>query len=111
MSFRFDEKLDASSTLTALTSEISKLTPMGPPQCHGEIHAVENLRNAVLGETWRAISYAMNPQTISFSEFRTNLHRALLLRDELDAIAATHNFGHRGSFRALSSRLSGRHAV
>jgi hypothetical protein len=30
-SFRSDEKLDASSTLTAFTSEISKLSPMGPP--------------------------------------------------------------------------------
>jgi hypothetical protein len=36
----------------------------------------------------------MKPQTISFSEFGTNLHRALLLRDELNAKAATHNFGH-----------------
>jgi hypothetical protein len=50
-SFRFDEKLDASSTLTALTTEISKLPPMGPPQYQGEVHAVEHLRNAVLGET------------------------------------------------------------
>jgi hypothetical protein len=49
--FRFGEKLDASSTLTALTSEISKLAPMGPPQYQGEIHAVEHLHNAVLGET------------------------------------------------------------
>jgi hypothetical protein len=50
-SFRFDEKLDASSTLTALTSETSKLSPMVPPQYQGEVHAVEHLRNAVLGET------------------------------------------------------------
>jgi hypothetical protein len=36
----------------------------------------------------------MNPQTISFSELGTNLHRALLLRDELNIIAATLNLGH-----------------
>jgi hypothetical protein len=96
-SFRFDEKLDASSTLTALTSEISKLSPMGPPQYQGEVHAVEDLRNAVLSETWaNDVLRAMNSQTIS--EFGTNLHRALLLRDELNAIAATHNLGHGGSF-------------
>jgi hypothetical protein len=97
-SFRFDEKLDASSTLTALTSEISKLSPMEPPQYQGEVHAVEHLRNAVLCET-RAndVLRAMNPQTISFSEFGTNLHRALLLRVELNAIAATRNLGHVGS--------------
>jgi hypothetical protein len=71
---------------------------MGPPQYQGEVHAVENLRNAVLGETWaNDVLRAMNPQTISLSEFGTNLHRALLLRDELNAIAATHNLGHRGS--------------
>jgi hypothetical protein len=52
----------------------------------------------VLGETWaNDILRTMNPQTISFSEFGTNLHRALLLRDELIAIAATHNLGHGGS--------------
>jgi hypothetical protein len=97
-SFRFDEKLDASSTLTALTSEISKLSPMGPPQYQGEVHAIEHLRNTVLGETWaNDVLRAMNPQTISFSEFGTNLHRALLLRDELNAIPATHNLGHGGS--------------
>jgi hypothetical protein len=39
----------------------------------------------------------MNPQTISFSEFGTNLHRALLLREELNAIASTRNLGHGGS--------------
>jgi hypothetical protein len=90
-SFRFDEKLDASSTLTPLTSQISKLSPMGPPQYQVEVHAVEHLRNAVLSETWaNDVLRAMNPpQTISFSEFGTNLHRALLLRDELNAIAAT----------------------
>jgi hypothetical protein len=71
-SFRFDEKLDASSTLTALTSVISKLSPMGPPQYQGEVHAVEDLRNAVLGETCaNDVLRAMNPQTISFSEFGT----------------------------------------
>jgi hypothetical protein len=96
--FRFDEKLDASSTLTALTSEILNLSPMGPPQYQGEVHAVEHLRNLVLGETWaNDVLRAMNPQTISFSEFGTNLHRALLLRDELNATAATHNLGHGGS--------------
>jgi hypothetical protein len=97
-SFRFDEKLDASSTLTALTSEISKKKPMGPPQYQGEVHAVEHLRNAVLGDSWaNDVLRAMNPQTISFSEFGTNLHRARLLRDELNAVAATHNLGHAGS--------------
>jgi hypothetical protein len=97
-SFRFDEKLDASSTLTVLTSEISKLSPMGPPQYQGEVHAVEHLRNKVLGATWtNDVLRAMNPQTISFSEFGTNLHRALLLLDELNAIAATHNLDHGGS--------------
>jgi hypothetical protein len=97
-SFRFDEKLDASSTLTALTSEISKLSPMGPPQYQGEVHAVEHLRNAVPGETWaNDVRRAMNPQTISFSDFGTNLHRAPLLRDELNAIASTYNLGHGGS--------------
>jgi hypothetical protein len=50
-SFRFDEKLDASRTLTALTSEVSKLSPMGSPQYQGEVHAVEHLRNSELGET------------------------------------------------------------
>jgi hypothetical protein len=94
-SFRFDEKLDASSTLTALTSEISKLSPMGPPQYQGGVHAVEHLRNAVLGKTCaNDVLRATNPQTISFSNFGTNRHRALLLRDELNAIAATHNWGH-----------------
>jgi hypothetical protein len=39
----------------------------------------------------------MNPQTISLSEFGTNQHRALLLREELNAIEATHNLGHGGS--------------
>jgi hypothetical protein len=39
-SFRFGENLDVSYTLTALTSEISKLSPMGPPQYQGEVHAV-----------------------------------------------------------------------
>jgi hypothetical protein len=98
-SFRFDEKFDASSSLTALTSEISKLSPMGSPQYQGEVHAVVHLRNAVLGETWaNDVLRAMNPQTISFSELGTNVHRALLLRDELNAIAATHNLGHGGSF-------------
>jgi hypothetical protein len=93
-SLRFDEKFDASSTLTALTSEISKLSPMGPFQYQGEVYAVENLRNAMLGETWaNDVLRVMKPQMISFSEFRTNLHRALLLRDELNAIAATHNLG------------------
>jgi hypothetical protein len=97
-SFRFDENLDASSTVTALTSEISKLSPIGPPQYQGEVHAVEHLRNAVLGETWaNDVLRAMHSQTISFSEFGTNLRRALLLRDELNAIAATHNLGHGGS--------------
>jgi hypothetical protein len=97
-SFCFDEKPDASSTLTALTREISKLSPMGPPHFHGDVHAVEHLRNAALGETWaNDVLRAINPQTISFSEFGTNLHRALLLRDELNAIAATHNLGHGGS--------------
>jgi hypothetical protein len=57
-SFCFDEMLDASSTLTALTSEISKLSPMGPPQYQGEVHAVEHLHNAVLGETWAKDAYA-----------------------------------------------------
>jgi hypothetical protein len=67
-SFRFDEKLDASSTLTALTSDISKLSPMGPPQYQGEVHAVEHLRNAVLCVAWaNDVLSAMNPQTISFS--------------------------------------------
>jgi hypothetical protein len=69
ISFRFGENLDASSTLTALTSEISKLSQMGPPQYQGEIHAVEHPRNAVLGEMWaNDVLRAMNPQTISFSE-------------------------------------------
>jgi hypothetical protein len=94
-SFGFDEKLNAFSTLTALISEISKLSPMGPPQYQGEVHAVENRRNAVLGETWaNDVLRVKNPQTISFSDFGTNLHRALLLRDELNPIAATHNLGH-----------------
>jgi hypothetical protein len=97
-SFRYDEKLDASSTLTALTSKISKLSRMGPPHYQGEVHAVENLHNLVLCETWaNDVLRAMNPQTISLSEFGTNLHRALLLRDELNAIAATHNLSHEGS--------------
>jgi hypothetical protein len=97
-SFRFDEKLDAFSTLMALTSELSKLSPMGPPQCQGEVHAVEILRNAVLGETWAYdVLRAMSPQTISFSEFWTNLHRAVLLHDELNAIEATHNLSRGGS--------------
>jgi hypothetical protein len=61
-------------------------------------HAVEHLRNSILGETWaNDVPRAMNPQTISFSEVGTNLHCALLLRDELSAIAATHNLGHGGS--------------
>jgi hypothetical protein len=65
-SFRFDEKLDAYSTLMALTSEI-KLSPMEPRQYQREIHAVEHLRNAVLGETWsNDVLRAMNPQTVSF---------------------------------------------
>jgi hypothetical protein len=106
-SFRFDEKLDASSTLTALTIEISKLSPMGPPQYQGEVHEVEHLRNAVLGETWaNDVLRAMKPQTISFSEFGTNLHRALLLHDELNTIAATHNLGHgrsSGRYRRAST--------
>jgi hypothetical protein len=72
------------------------LSPMGPPQYQGEVHAVEHLRNAVLGETWAIdVLRAMYPQTISFSEFGTNLHRAL--RDELNSIASTHNLGHGGS--------------
>jgi hypothetical protein len=79
-SLRFGENLDASSTLMALTSEISKLSPMGSLQYQGEVHAVEHLRNAVLGETWaNDVLRAMNPQTISFSEFGINLHRVLLL--------------------------------
>jgi hypothetical protein len=80
-SFRFDENLDAYSTLTVLTSEISKLSPMGPPHYQGAVRAVEHLRNAVLGKTWASdVLRAMNPQTISISEIGTNLHRALLLR-------------------------------
>jgi hypothetical protein len=71
---------------------------MGPPQYQGEVHAVKHLRNAVLGGTWaNDVLRAMNPQTISFSEFGTSLHRALLRRDELNAIAATHKLGHAGS--------------
>jgi hypothetical protein len=97
-SFRFGENLDASRTLTSLTSETSNLSPMGPPQYQGEVDAVEHLRNAVLGETWaNDVLRAMNPQTISFSEFGSNLHRALLLRDELNAMTTTHNSGHEGA--------------
>jgi hypothetical protein len=71
---------------------------MGPPQYQDETHAVGHLRNAVLSETWaKDVLRAMNPQTISFSEFGTNLHRVLLLRDELDAITTTHNSGHEGA--------------
>jgi hypothetical protein len=96
----FWRKVDAPSTLTALTSEISKLSPMGPPQYQGEVYAAEHLRNALLGETWaKDILRAMNPQTISFSEFGTNLHCALLLRDELNNLAATHNLSHGGASR------------
>jgi hypothetical protein len=55
-----------------LTSEIKQLSPMAPPQCQGEVHAVEHLRNAVLGETLaNHVLRAMNPQTISSSEFKT----------------------------------------
>jgi hypothetical protein len=105
-SFRFGENLDASSTLTALTSEISKLSPMRPPQYRGEIHAVEHLRNAVLGETWaNDVLRAMNPLTISFSEFGTNLHRALLHRDKLNAITTTHNSGHEGDSGSYHSAV------
>jgi hypothetical protein len=79
---------------------------MGPHQCQGEVHAVEHLRNAVLGETWvNDVLRAMNPQAISFSEFGTNLHRALLLRDHLNAIAASHNLGH-GGFSGRYPRAS-----
>jgi hypothetical protein len=89
---------DASSTLTALTSEISKLSPMGPPQYQGEVHAVKHLRNAVLGETWaNDLLRAVNPQTISFSDFGTNLHWALLLSYELNAITTTRYLGHEGA--------------
>jgi hypothetical protein len=73
-SFRFGENLDASSTLTALANEIAKLSPMRAPQYQGEVHAVEHLRNAVIDETWaNDFLSAMSPQTISFSEFVTNL--------------------------------------
>jgi hypothetical protein len=52
---------------------------MGPPQYQGEVNAAEHLRNAVLGETWANDDLrAMNPQTILFLEFGTNLHCALL---------------------------------
>jgi hypothetical protein len=71
---------------------------MGPPQYQGEVHAVEHLRNAVLGETWaNDLLRAMNPQTISFSDFGTNLHRALLLRDKANAITTTRYLGHEGA--------------
>jgi hypothetical protein len=92
------KSLIASSTLTALTSEITKLSPMRPPQYQGEFHTVKHLHNVVLAETWaNDVLREMNPQTISFSEFGTNLLRALHLRDELNAIEETHNFGNGGA--------------
>jgi hypothetical protein len=112
-SFHFDEKLDASSTLTALTSEISKLSPMGPPHYQGEVHAVEHLRNAVLGETWaNDVLRVKNPQTISFSEFVWNEPASRSSPSRRAQIHSSHTqFGSRRIFRALSSRLSGQDAV
>jgi hypothetical protein len=46
-SLRFGEKLDASSSLADLTSEITNLSPMEPPKYQGEVYAVEHLRSAV----------------------------------------------------------------
>jgi hypothetical protein len=52
----------------------------------------------VLGATWASdVLRAMKPQTISFSEFGTNLRCALFLRDELNTIATTQNLGYGGA--------------
>jgi hypothetical protein len=110
-SFRFDEKLDASSTLKALTSEISKLSPMGTPQHQGEVHAVEHLRNAVLGETWaNDVLRAINPHDIVFGIWNEPASRSSPSR-RAQCHSSHTQFGSRRIFRALSSPFSGQHAV
>jgi hypothetical protein len=85
-SFLFGEKLDASSTLTALTSEITQLSPMGPPQYQVEVHAAEHLHNAVLGERLTSDVLLMN---VLFCDLHTRTWQAAASRQRAKFLGAS----------------------